>query len=66
MTTGNLAKPKTSVTYTVTNVTASGATYASANADPDGDGPGTDHHCQQALTAREPELSEEPTFGRPR
>ncbi|HEU5255001.1 MAG TPA: hypothetical protein VFU28_03365 [Vicinamibacterales bacterium] len=42
VTTGNLAKSKTSVTFTVTNVTASGATYvSSSNGDPDGDSNGT-------------------------
>ena len=39
---GNLSKSKTSVTFTVTNVTASGATYvSSSNGDPDGDSNGT-------------------------
>jgi hypothetical protein len=38
VTTGNVSKSKTSVTFTVSNVTAGGATYASsANHDPDGD-----------------------------
>jgi len=42
VTTGNLAKSKTSVTFTVTNVTASGASYvASGNVDPDNDSTGT-------------------------
>lgn len=42
VTTGNLAKSKTSVTFTVTNVTASGATYVpSSNGDADGDSNGT-------------------------
>jgi len=42
VTTGNLAKSKTSVTFTVTNVTAGGATYvSSSNGDPDGDSNGT-------------------------
>jgi hypothetical protein len=42
VTTGNLAKSKTSVTFTVTGVTASGATYvSSSNGDPDGDSNGT-------------------------
>jgi hypothetical protein len=42
VTSGNLAKSKTSVTFTVTNVTASGATYVPAsNGDPDGDSNGT-------------------------
>jgi len=42
VTTGNLNKSKTSATFTVTNVTASGATYvASSNRDPDGSSNGT-------------------------
>src|SRR6185503_1065245 len=42
VTTGNLNKSKTSAAFTVTNVTASGATYvASSNSDPDGDSNGT-------------------------
>jgi hypothetical protein len=42
VTSGNLAKSKASVTFTVTNVTASGATYVpSSNGDPDGDSNGT-------------------------
>jgi hypothetical protein len=42
VTTGNLSKSKTSVTFTVTNVAASGATYVpSSNGDPDGDSNGT-------------------------
>jgi hypothetical protein len=42
VTTGNLSKSKTSVTFTVTNVTAGGATYVpSSNGDPDGDSNGT-------------------------
>jgi hypothetical protein len=40
--TGNLSKSKTSVTFTATNVMASGATYLpSSNGDPDGDSNGT-------------------------
>ncbi|MBI4731940.1 MAG: S8 family serine peptidase [Chloroflexi bacterium] len=42
VTTGNMKLTKTSVTFTVTNVTVSGYTYdASANSDPDGDSTGT-------------------------
>ncbi len=42
VTTGNMKLAKTSVTFTVTNVTVSGYTYdASANSDPDGDSTGT-------------------------
>ena len=42
LTTGTLSKSKTSATFTVTNITASGATYVpSSNGDPDGDSNGT-------------------------
>jgi hypothetical protein len=42
VTTGNLSKSKTSTSFTVTNVAASGATYVSpSNHDPDGDSNGT-------------------------
>lgn len=42
VTTGNLNKSKTSVTFTVTNVTRSGDTYASSsNHDSEGDSNGT-------------------------
>ena len=42
VTTGTLSKSKTSATFTVTNITASGATYVpSSNGDPDGDSNGT-------------------------
>jgi len=42
VTTGTLSKSKTGATFTVTNITASGATYVpSSNGDPDGDSNGT-------------------------